>query len=150
MRGPKTFTIGLLLTATLLAAVPTAALAASNSEQMRRKLFSLTNLSRRNNSMRALDLNYRLSKDALQHSRRMAERHTVYHSSNLYRLVKRWRPSTWGENVGMAGTVQRVHRAFMNSSAHRSNILRTGYSKVGIGVFRGGGRIWATVIFYGG
>jgi uncharacterized protein YkwD len=150
MKGPKTFTIGLLLAAMLLAAVPSTALAASNSKEMRRKLFSITNQSRRNNGLRSLDLNWRLSRDALQHSRRMAQRHTVYHTSNLYRLVRRWHPSVWGENVGMAGTVSRVHQLFMNSSAHRSNVLRTGYSKVGIGVFRGGGRIWATVMFYGG
>ncbi|MDH4113584.1 MAG: CAP domain-containing protein [Actinomycetota bacterium] len=150
MRGAKTFLIGVLLAAVLLAAVPVTAGAASSSTEMRRKLLSLTNSARRNNGLRALTLNWRLSRDALAHSRRMAERHTVYHTSNLYRLVKRWRPSTWGENVGMAGTVRRVHRAFMRSSGHRSNILRGGFSHVGIGVTKSGGRIWATVMFYGG
>ncbi len=81
MKGPKTFTIGLLLAAMLLAAVPSAALAASNSKEMRRKLFSITNQSRRNNGLRSLDLNWRLSRDALQHSRRMAQR--AYRVSHL-------------------------------------------------------------------
>lgn len=150
MRGAKTFFVGVLLAAVLMAAVPATTAMAAGSTQMRRKLLTLTNAARRNNGLRALDLNWRLSKDALGHSRRMAERHSVFHTSNLYRLVRPWHPSAWGENVGMAGTVRRVHKLFMRSSAHRGNILRTGYSKVGIGVFDGGGRVWATVIFYGG
>ena len=91
-------------------------------------MLTLTNSARRNNGLRALELNWRLSKDALQHSRRMAERGTVYHTANLYRLVRRWHPSVWGENVGMAGTVRRVHKLFMASSSHRGNILRNGYA----------------------
>jgi uncharacterized protein YkwD len=56
----------------------------------------------------------------------------------------------WGENVGVAATVFRMHRAFMGSSGHRGNILRGGYSRVGIGVIRARERVWATVMFYGG
>jgi uncharacterized protein YkwD len=150
MRGAKTILIGVLLAATLSAAVPMTAGAASNPAEMRRKLLSLTNASRRNNGLRPLKLNWALSKNAIRHSRRMAERYTVYHTSNLYRLVKRWRPSVWGENVGMAGTVRRAHKLFMRSSSHRGNILRGGYSRAGIGVVNRRGRIWATVMFYGG
>ena len=149
MRGAKTFLITILLAALLSAAVPVTA-TASSSKDMRRKLLSLTNSARNNNGLRSLDLNWRLSRDALRHSRRMADRRTVYHTSNLYRLVRRWHPSSWGENVGMAGTVKRVHKLFMQSSSHRGNILRSGYSRIGIGVTRRGGRTWATVMFYGG
>jgi uncharacterized protein YkwD len=150
MRGARTFLIGLMLAAALLVAVPMTAGAASSSTEMRRTMLHLTNTARRNNHLRPLDLNFRLSRSALAHSRRMARRHTVYHSANLYKLVRRWHPSVWGENVGMAGTAKRVHRLFMGSSAHRGNILRGGYGKVGIGLVRMGGRVWATVIFYGG
>ncbi len=150
MRGAKPILIAVLLAAVLMAAVPMTAGAASSSTEMRRKLLSLTNSARRNNGLRPLDLNWRLSKSALSHSRRMAERHSVYHTANLYRLVRRWHPSVWGENVGMAGTVRRVHRLFMASSSHRSNILRGGYGKAGIGVVDAGGRVWVTVMFYGG
>jgi uncharacterized protein YkwD len=150
MRGAaKTFLIAVSLAAVLVAAFPATSEAASSPREMRRKLLALTNKARRNDHLRTLELNWPLSKSAARHSRRMRERHTVYHTANLYRLVRRWRPSTWGENVGMAGTVRRVHKLFMRSSPHRSNILRGGYSRVGIGVVRGGGRIWATVIFYG-
>jgi len=149
MRGAKTFLIGVLLAAVLVAAVPVTSGAASGSKEMRRKLLSLTNSARRNNHLRPLELNWRLSTSAARHSRRMLERRSVFHTANLYRLVRRWHPSAWGENVGMAGTVRRVHKLFMRSAGHRTNILRGGYSHVGIGVVRGGGRIWATVMFYG-
>lgn len=150
MRGAKRFLVGVVLAAVLMAAVPATTAMASGSNEMRRRLLTLTNAARRNNGLRSLDLNWRLSKDALRHSRRMAENHSVFHTANLYRLVRPWHPSVWGENVGMAGSVRRVHKLFMRSSAHRGNILRTGYSKVGIGVSRGGGGFWTTVIFYGG
>ena len=101
MRGAKKIVIGVLLAAVLVAAVPMTSLAASGSKEMRRKLHALTNASRRNNGLKPLRLNWRLSKSALTHSRRMAERHTLYHTANLYRVVRRWRPSVWGENVGV-------------------------------------------------
>lgn len=150
MRGAKTIVIGAVLAAVLVAALPVTPAAASNPKEMRKKLLSLTNSARRNNGLRTLDLNWRLSKSAIRHSRRMAEQRTVYHTPNLYRLVRRWHPSAWGENVGMAGTVLRIHRLFMRSASHRSNILRGGFSHAGIGVVRKGGRVWATVMFYGG
>ena len=149
MSGAKTFLIAVSLAAMLMAAAPVTA-SASGSKEMRRTLLSLTNAARRNNGLRPLDLNWRLSKSAIRHSRRMAANRTVFHTANLYRLVRRWHPSVWGENVGMAGTVRRVHRLFMRSSSHRGNILRGGYSNTSIGVVRRGGRIWVTVMFYGG
>jgi uncharacterized protein YkwD len=150
MRGAKTIVIGAVLAAVLVAALPLTADAASGPKEMRQKLLSLTNSARRNNGLRPLDLNWRLSKSAIRHSRRMAGSRTVFHTANLYRLVRRWHPSVWGENVGMAGTVRRIHRLFMGSASHRSNILRSGFSHAGIGVVRKGGRVWATVMFYGG
>ena len=150
MRGAKKILIGVLLAAVLVAAVPMTSLAASGSKEMRRKLHALTNAARRNNGLRPLDLNWRLSRSALAHSRRMAQRHSLYHTANLYRVVRRWHPSVWGENVGMAGTVKRVHKMFMRSAGHRGTVLRGGFSKVGIGVQPSGGRVWVTVMFYGG
>jgi uncharacterized protein YkwD len=37
----------------------------------------------------------------------------------------------------------------MRSTVHRSNILRAGYRRIGIGVVRRNGRYWVTEIFYG-
>lgn len=152
MRHAKTFLIAFLLAAVVMVAVPltSGAARATSSKELRRKLFSITNNARRNNGMRPLTLNWRLSSSAATHSRRMAARGTVFHTANLYELVRPFHPSTWGENVGMSGSVARVQKLFMRSAPHRGNILRNAYSHVGIGVVRAGGRIWATVMFYGG
>lgn len=142
-----------LLAAVVLVTVPIAegTASASTSKELRRKLFSLTNSSRRNNGMRPFTMNWRLSRRATAHSRRMADQASVFHSPNLYKLVRPWHPSIWGENVGMAGTVKRVHKLFMRSAAHRGNILRGSFSHVGLGVVQGAaGRVWVTAIFYGG
>lgn len=149
MRGAKTFLTSIVLAAVLVAAVPMTS-GATSPKELRRKMLALTNSARRNNGLRPLELNWRLSKGAQGHSRRMAERNTVYHTANLYRLVRRWHPSVWGENVGMAGTVRRAHKLFMRSSGHRGNILRSGFSNAGIGVVSQGGHTWVTVMFYGG
>ncbi|MCD9623774.1 CAP domain-containing protein [Rhabdothermincola salaria] len=54
--------------------------------------------------------------------------------------------TTWrklGENVGVAGSIEGAHQAFMNSKGHRDNILDRGFNKVGTGVTRGAdGRVW--------
>ena len=75
----------------------------------------------------------------------MAYKYTLFHSTSLGSLVTRWK--TLGENVGYAGSVKKVHRAFMNSAGHRANILRSAYRHIGVGVVKKGGRIWATVVF---
>jgi uncharacterized protein YkwD len=38
----------------------------------------------------------------------------------------------------------------MRSPEHRANVLRPGYRKVGVGVFRKAGRQWITVLFQQG
>lgn len=43
-----------------------------------------------------------------------------------------------GENLAGAATVDRAHTILMNSSGHRANILDTRFSKVGIGIIKGG------------
>ncbi|MEX0863494.1 MAG: CAP domain-containing protein [Acidimicrobiia bacterium] len=52
-----------------------------------------------------------------------------------------------GENVGLGGTVQAIHDAFMNSSGHRANILDPDYNYVGIGSVHTGDSIYVTVVF---
>ena len=43
-------------------------------------------------------------------------------------------PAGWrklGENVGRGGSIAQVHRAYMNSSGHRRNILDRSFNQVG-------------------
>ena len=43
-----------------------------------------------------------------------------------------------GENIATAPSVSSAHQALMNSPGHRDNILRSGYTHVGIGIVQGG------------
>ena len=116
---------------------------------MRTDMFQLVNGCRRNNHLRPLKINWQLSSDALRHSRAMARRHTVFHTPHLGSVVARYHPRTWGENVGMAGTLRRVQSLFMGSAPHRANVLNRGFKRVGVGVIRSGGGLWVTLDFYG-
>jgi uncharacterized protein YkwD len=44
-------------------------------------------------------------------------------------------------------TLKVVHRALMDSSSHRANILNKSYDRVGVGIVRRGGRTWITQLF---
>jgi uncharacterized protein YkwD len=51
-----------------------------------------------------------------------------------------------GENVGMGGSLRRIHRMMMRSGGHRHNLLGN-FDAVGVGVVKRGGRFWVTEIF---
>ncbi len=94
-----------------------------------------------------LRLDRQLTKAAKVHTREMIKANTLYHtpSSKLRRRVTNW--VTLGENVGVGSTVTSLHQAFMNSPAHRDNILYDSYRYVGVGAIKRDGRLWVTVIF---
>jgi len=94
-----------------------------------------------------LRLDPQLSKVAKVHTREMVRANSLHHtpSNVLRRRVTNW--VELGENVGVGSTVTSLHSAFMNSTAHRANILRSSYRYVGVGVIRKNGRMWVTVIF---
>jgi len=117
---------------------------------------NLMNLERRPMERSTFKLEKRLSKIARRHSRRMAASGTLHHNPNLAQDVgqRRWR--RLGENVGVAGssasiqeTLRMLHGAFMDSTAHRRNILYRKYRKIGVGVVRSDGRMWVTIVFLG-
>jgi hypothetical protein len=86
-----------------------------------------------------------LVKVARAQARRMAARNRLYHNPSLARDVKNFR---WvGENVGYGPSVRSVHVAFMNSPAHKANILDTDYTQVGLGVVVRDGRVWIAEVF---
>ena len=50
------------------------------------------------------------------------------------------------ENVGMGGSVDAVHKAFLASPSHKANMLSSS-TVVGTGVVARGGRVWVTEIY---
>lgn len=108
---------------------------------------------RKMNGARALEglnklgLDPELSRAARKHTQEMWTQDELYHtpSDKLRYRVTNW--TTIGENVGVGGIVSSLHEAFMNSPAHRDNILYTTFRNVGVGVAKKNGRMWVTVIF---
>jgi uncharacterized protein YkwD len=105
------------------------------------------NSARGNNSLGRLQLDPELSKAARVHTNEMIRRNELYHtpSPDLRRRVTNW--VVIGENVGVGGTVSSLHEAFMNSPAHRDNVLYSTYRHVGVGVKKAHDRMWVTIIF---
>lgn len=114
-----------------------------------RTMRSLINQTRLSFNRRGLRLNTRLSSVAQRHSARMAKLNRLHHNPNLVKHVGNMPWKTLGENVGVGSTVNSLHKAFMGSPSHRSNILRGSYRLVGIGVVLAKGKTWVTVVFYG-
>lgn len=128
----------------------TATEADAGASRRRDRMLHLLNGVRTHHDLPTFRLNRELSSDALRHSRRMAREGSVFHTRDLYGVVRSYSPSCWGENVGMAGSMRRVLRLWMRSSGHRANILRRAFRRVGVGVAKADGSVWITVIFYGG
>lgn len=137
-----------LLLATLLPATP--ALADNGCYKYRyaeRRFVQRMNGVRSNNSRVRLSLDPEAGKVARMHAVEMANKNLLYHtpSNSLKWRITRW--SVLGENVGVGSTVRSLHRAFMNSPAHKSNILYSSFRHVGVGTIRKHGRLWVTVVF---
>lgn len=78
---------------------------------------------------------------------RMAEHGYLSHTSDLGDQLS-WGWWGWAENVGYGSSVEWVHSAFMNSSAHSGNILDPSYNYVGVGVAYGAdGYVYLAEVF---
>jgi len=136
-----------LVVAVLLAGMSSPVLADDVSR--RDRMLHLLNKARRNHGLPVFRLNVDLSHFAWRHSKKMAEKRDCFHTQNLYDAVRSYDPSTWGENVGAAGSSRRVKKLWMGSSGHRANILNARFRRIGIGTVKAGGMVWVTAIFYG-
>jgi hypothetical protein len=130
-----------LLTVVLAVSAGPSASASPDSE-----FVSRTNGARSSYGVGAYAVRSELAAVARRQAGRMAAAHTIYHNGNLGNEVSNWR--SIGENVGMGGSVSAIHNAFMNSSEHRSNILSTSFTEVGIGTARGSdGQLYVSEVF---
>jgi uncharacterized protein YkwD len=105
------------------------------------------NNARTNQGLGKLKLDPELSKAAKVHTWEMVRSSELHHTSsdNLRRRVTNW--ILLGENVGVGATVSSLHEAFMNSPAHRDNVMHSLYRHVGVNVVKSDGRMWVTIIF---
>lgn len=114
-----------------------------------RELLDMTNQVRQSRHLRDLKFDSALARYATKHSRQMAGKGALFHTSNLAAPLRGTNWSIAGENVGVGYTVDGVQQAFMDSPPHRENILRTAFDHVAVGVYDDGQYVWVTVIFYG-
>ena len=130
--------------------VGTATESGAEDLQRRDQMLRLLNKVRRQHGLPVFSINREVSTSAFRHSKRMARANDVFHTQDLYRIVRSYEPSMWGENVGMARYLTTVRRLWMHSAGHRANILKRGFRRVGVGAVKARGTVWVTVIFYGG
>jgi uncharacterized protein YkwD/uncharacterized membrane protein required for colicin V production len=108
------------------------------------RMLDLVNVERLRAGLRPLVADERLREVARQHSQEMFRLGYFAHvspsaGSPADRLQRSGVPfATAGENLAYAPTVEVAHAGLMASPGHRKNILTPEFSRVGIGVMRGG------------
>lgn len=128
-----------LLAAVQLATAPVASASAG-------AFVSMINSERAAAGLPGLSSSGSLASVAASWSQQMASSGNLAHNPSLTSQVSGWRYI--GENVGYGPDAGTIHRALMNSSAHRANILDSDYTQVGVGVATdGSGRMWVTQVF---
>jgi uncharacterized protein YkwD len=115
-----------------------------NYKDAEKRMARTINRARASRGRAKLTLDRHLSRVARAHTYAMTKRRSLFHTANLGDKVTRW--SSLGENVGYGGSVRGLHRAFMRSPGHRSNVLGR-FRHVGVATRWAGGRLWTTVIF---
>lgn len=109
-------------------------------------LLAATNVSRQQmlgggELIRAADLD----EAARVQAQAMASRGALFHTPDLGAKVQDW--ETVAENVGVGVDVASVHQAFLDSPAHRANVLNDRVSEMGIGIVAEEGKLWVVEVF---
>ncbi len=75
----------------------------------------------------------------------MADAGRIWHSTLSDGITADW--AKLGENVGMGGSVQSLHDAFVASPKHYANLVDPDFGYIGIGVVYSGGTIFVSEMF---
>jgi hypothetical protein len=92
-----------------------------------------------------LQVNANLVAKARAWSAGMAAAGRIWHSTLSDGITEDWRKL--GENVGMGGSVDGLHTAFVNSLHHYENLVDPAFGYVGIGIVTSGRTIFVTEVF---
>ena len=92
-----------------------------------------------------LQVNANLVAKARSWSAGMASAGRIWHSTLSDGVTEDWRKL--GENVGMGGSVDGLHTAFVNSLHHYENLVDPAFTHVGIGIVINGKTIYVTEMF---
>lgn len=125
-----------------------------SSTAQEQKALNLLNQDRAANGLPALTLDSELSRIARIKSCDMRDTHYFSHTSPTYGNAAAMLTSFGysfngvGENIAHHATVDKAQAAFMSSTGHRTNILGSQWTKVGIGVCQdSNGFVYVTQLF---
>ncbi len=108
------------------------------------EMFNLLNRERTSRGLRPLQVDMRLVNIARMKSQDMITNNYFSHYSPTYGVFTTMLRNNGisfrlaGENLAGASSTVQAHNSLMNSTDHRGNILRSGYTHVGIGIVNGG------------
>lgn len=116
-------------------------------------LRAMINAARASEGLKPLARDTSLDKLAIEHSAKMRDQRTVGHELGGGDLTDRLTAAgvafhSRGENLAAAATIVRAHRALWLSPSHRSNLLDSRFTRIGLGVTKSDdGRVWVTELF---
>jgi uncharacterized protein YkwD len=93
----------------------------------------------------ALQVNENLVAKARAWSAEMASAGRIWHSTLSAGITEDWKKL--GENVGMGGSVDRLHAEFVASPRHYENLVDPAFGYVGVGVATNGDSIYVSEVF---
>ena len=121
----------------------------ASEPQAEEQLFQLANQARRQAGAAPLTLDAGLSEAARRHAQAMLDAHQLSHQlDGEPSLPQRLAIATEllldeeAENIALDLDPQRGHEHLMQSPPHRANLLNSTYNVVGLGVVRGGDRLY--------
>ena len=139
----RKFVYGLILAVAMSSLFPAEAKADAGSDEA---LFvAKINDLRASKGLGPLQVNANLVAKAREWSARMAAAGRIWHSTLSDGITEDWRKL--GENVGMGGSVDGLHKAFVNSPHHYENLVDPAFTHVGIGIVMGGNTIFVSEVF---
>ncbi len=108
------------------------------------QMVDLVNKARQENGLQPLTVDTKVAELARMKSKDMIDNNYFSHNSPTYgspfEMLKNYGVSysSAGENIAGNQTVENAHESLMNSPGHRSNILSSDYTHIGIGIQDGG------------
>lgn len=93
----------------------------------------------------ALQVNANLVAKARAWSAEMAAAGRIWHSTLSDGVTENWKKL--GENVGMGGSVDGLHKAFVASPGHYANLVDPAFSHIGVGIVLSGDTIFVSQVF---
>lgn len=123
-----------------------------SARQARKALVCIVNRRREHFGRRSLDVDGRLSKAAMRHTRLMRRKRCFSHHCpgesdlggrlrGVHYILGSLRGFAYGENIGVGGareaTPREMVRRWMHSPGHRANILKRSFRDIGVGFVHG-------------